>query len=154
MNINRIKRNVLVTSDGCWEWQKSCSGAGYGQLTENKVYWSAHKYAFLCVNGELKDGEVVRHKCHNKKCCNPEHLVKGSQADNWMDSEEAHRAGARRIRKIWIVQGVSYPTVRHALKATGVAVGSLLKFTDADTRVFDVAAYRNGCRVAGWEPKI
>lgn len=154
MDINRIKENILVTSEGCWEWQKSCSSTGYGQLTENKIYWSAHKYAYLCVNDELKDGEVVRHKCHNRKCCNPDHLVKGSYTDNWRDSEEVHRAATRRFRKIWVIQGESYPTARCAVKATGIAIATLIKFTDADTRVFDVDAYRNGCRVAGWEPKM
>ena len=154
MNIGRIKNSIAVTPEGCWEWQKSCSSAGYGQLTENRKYWSAHKYAYLCVNGELKDGEVVRHKCHNKKCCNPDHLTKGSQADNWRDSEEVHRAATRKSRKIWNVQGVSYPTARHALKATGISSTALVKFTDADTRVFDVDAYRKGCRIAGWDAKI
>jgi len=31
---------------------------------------------------------VIRHRCHNRKCVNPEHLVIGSQADNKRDEEE------------------------------------------------------------------
>ena len=71
-----------------------------------------------------------------------------------MDSKEVHQAAARKFRKIWIVQGVSYPTARHALKATRISAAALVKFTDADTRVFDVDAYRKGCRIAGWDAKI
>ena len=30
---------------------------------------------------------IVRHKCHNPKCCNPEHLQIGTHKDNWNDSK-------------------------------------------------------------------
>ncbi|WP_121095621.1 HNH endonuclease [Roseinatronobacter ekhonensis] len=29
--------------------------------------------------------EVVRHRCHNRRCINPEHLTLGSKADNKRD---------------------------------------------------------------------
>lgn len=29
--------------------------------------------------------EVVRHRCHNRRCVNPEHLLIGSRADNKHD---------------------------------------------------------------------
>ena len=29
--------------------------------------------------------EVVRHRCHNRRCINPEHLMLGSKADNKRD---------------------------------------------------------------------
>ena len=81
MNLDRIKNNTTVSDTGCWEWQKSCNSSGYGQLTENKKYWSAHRYAYACTN-TLSDGDVVRHTCHNRKCCNPEHLKIGTHKDN------------------------------------------------------------------------
>ena len=33
----------------------------------------------------LAKGEVVRHTCDNRACCNPAHLVKGFQIDNVRD---------------------------------------------------------------------
>jgi len=33
----------------------------------------------------LREDEVVRHRCHNRLCINPEHLEEGSMADNKRD---------------------------------------------------------------------
>lgn len=76
MNIEKIKKNIIVNPNGCWEWQKSCNSAGYGQITENGVYWTTHRYAYVCEYGDLKPDDVVRHMCHNTRCCNPAHLKK------------------------------------------------------------------------------
>ena len=45
-------------------------------------------YRFIyCVRhrATLREDEVVRHRCHNRLCCNVEHLVEGSAADNKRD---------------------------------------------------------------------
>lgn len=85
---------------------------------------------------------------------NPEHLKKGTQKDNWYDSEDVHRAAQKKKRLEWLVDGVSYPTFRKAVKGSGISSNSLNKYTDKVTRVFDVQAYREACKVAKWTPKI
>ena len=44
----------------------------------------------LCVVEEVAVGTstVVRHRCHNRRCFNPEHLEFGTQADNKRDDWE------------------------------------------------------------------
>ena len=37
--------------------------------------------------------EFVRHRCHNRLCVNPAHLVFGSQRDNWLDEVERRANG-------------------------------------------------------------
>jgi hypothetical protein len=47
---------------------------------------SAYRLVY-CVLSRTPAGqdEVVRHRCHNRRCVNPEHLVLGSRADNKHD---------------------------------------------------------------------
>lgn len=45
--MERIKANINIDPlTGCWNWQKSVTSAGYGQLTENKKYWTTHRYVY------------------------------------------------------------------------------------------------------------
>lgn len=41
--------------------------------------------------GELDEGLVVRHKCDNRMCINPEHLESGTIMDNVHDAVERGR---------------------------------------------------------------
>ena len=154
MGIDRILKNIKKDSKGCWIWQRSCNSAGYGQLTENKKYWLAHRYAYQFYYSDLLDEDIVRHSCHTPKCCNPAHLSKGNHLDNWRDSEDTHRKIHRDGGKGWIVKGTRYTSIRLAKKSTGLTIATLHKFTDPVSRVFDVEAYREGCRRAAWIPKI
>lgn len=55
---------------------------------------SAHRIAFVEANNISWDsikGLVVRHKCDNPSCINPEHLCIGTQADNIRDMMERNR---------------------------------------------------------------
>lgn len=48
-------------------------------------------YRFIhCVLGDhvASRDDVVRHRCHNRRCINPDHLVLGTQADNKRDDWE------------------------------------------------------------------
>lgn len=151
MNLDRIKNNTTISDTGCWEWQKSCNSAGYGQLTENKKYWSAHRYAYACKN-TLSDGDVVRHTCHNRKCCNPEHLKIGTHKDNWEDSKDLHLESASKRRKKWTINGTKYSSVREASQRTGLHQGTIIKYTTEG--VFDINSYLAGCKKANVAPKL
>lgn len=154
MDIDRIVKNTVVDDNGCWIWTKSTNSSGYGQLTKNKKYWTSHRYAFACNNGAIPDGLIVRHKCHNKKCCNPEHLELGTDKENYYDSMDVHINASKRLRKVWIVGEKEYNTFREAVEDTGISANSLSKFTDKNTRIFDIDRYRESCAIAGWIPKI
>ena len=154
MGIDRILKNIKKDSKGCWIWQRSCNSAGYGQLTENKKYWLAHRYAYQFYYSDLLDEDIVRHSCHTPKCCNPAHLSKGNHLDNWRDSEDIRRKVHRDGGKGWIVKGTRYTSIRLAKKSTGITTTTMHNYTDPVSRVFDVEAYREGCRRAAWIPKI
>ena len=65
-------------------------------------------------------GRVIRHKCH----CNPEHLVAGSHADNWLDSCEIHLAASVRKAKVWKISDREYIGLR---EASGISTAAILK---------------------------
>ena len=78
----------------CWPWQeKSRHEHGYGVFrpTKDSGAVKAHRFAWSEANGEIPSGQVVRHKCDNPPCCNPNHLVLGTQADNVADMHERNR---------------------------------------------------------------
>lgn len=85
----------VIDSDHCIEWQGAAHANGYGVVSLNRKLAAelgvtrvqfAHRASFLQNVGPLKEGEVVRHQCHNRLCINPRHLLKGSQRENIQDS--------------------------------------------------------------------
>lgn len=53
--------------------------------TERQRLELAHRIAWELVNGPVPQGMCVRHTCDTPPCCNPEHLILGSQAENMKD---------------------------------------------------------------------
>lgn len=84
--------NVDVkTSEECWEWQGCMHGPnGYGWFTGGPARRRdfTHRISVWISTGEYPYGLVVRHKCDNKRCINPNHLLTGSMADNSRDAVE------------------------------------------------------------------
>lgn len=78
----------------CIEWDKGVSGSGYGYLEYEGRYVGAHRLAYAKAHGlrllHIK-GRIVRHRCDNKTCVNPDHLLIGTYADNTQDMMERGR---------------------------------------------------------------
>lgn len=87
----RSYNDYVKNSSGCWE-SKSVNGEGYGVLKvvafrdwgpgEIKYFYS-HRVAYWEKYGDYP--ELIRHKCNNKKCRNPDHLISGNHKDNSLD---------------------------------------------------------------------
>ena len=150
----KIIDNIQIDGNGCWVWQKSCSSSGYGQFTRKGKYWNTHRYVWQLNNGEIPKDKVVRHLCHNTKCCNIDHLALGTQSDNYNDSIQAHTKASESQRKIWVIGEHTYKTCRDAVKKTNITMNSIIKFTCPITRVFNIGAYREATKKAGWIPRI
>lgn len=71
--------------EGCWEWQASTRKDGYGQIWHGGSLLSAHRVAYETYHGPLGPGLVLRHTCDNPRCCNPQHLLAGTQEANMRD---------------------------------------------------------------------
>lgn len=79
--LEHIFSRVEKKPNGCWEWQGNRSSSGYGRYGQKYV----HRIVYEELHGELPVDVFVRHKCDNRPCCNPEHLVDGSHEDNMHD---------------------------------------------------------------------
>lgn len=71
-----------INDSGCWEWNGSRFHSGYGQVYFEKKNWKTHRLAYTVWVGPIPEGHVVRHKCDNPPCINPEHLETGSNSQN------------------------------------------------------------------------
>lgn len=83
MNLReKILNRTEVMPSGCWEWQGSVRANGYGQIRNPDTGRPVSVHRVVANAGH---GDVVLHLCDNRKCCNPEHLKLGTQADNLSD---------------------------------------------------------------------
>ena len=89
----RFWAKVHKSSD-CWVWTKGISPDGYGKFWFNGRSVRAHRFSWELVNGQIPEGMVIDHRCHNLRCVNPAHLRVVSNAQN-----SQHRVGAMRNSK-------------------------------------------------------
>lgn len=70
----------------CWIYKGTVGWKGYGQVYYKRKYEKAHRIAYILTYGEIpKDKPHIRHTCDNPLCCNPNHLISGTNQDNIND---------------------------------------------------------------------
>lgn len=80
-------------SEGCWKWTGCRDGDGYGQLGSGgkRGHISAHRAAWLIINGPIPSGLWVLHHCDNPSCVRADpdpaisHLFLGDRPANMQD---------------------------------------------------------------------
>src|SRR5665647_1275780 len=96
----------------CWEWKGYLNPRGYGRLNKDYKYHQVHRVAYTVWVGEIPNGCMIRHKCDNRGCINPDHLEPGTHADNMRDMAVRHRADNRTgVENLSLIH-ISEPTRR------------------------------------------
>lgn len=80
---------VWISGPGdCWIWRGGRHVDGYGWLRYHGRLYAAHRLAFMLTHGALPPPPlIIRHRCDNRPCCNPDHLEVGTHKQNAEDRE-------------------------------------------------------------------
>lgn len=76
----------VITETGC----HNCTSHrldrdGYPRISYKGKDWLLSRYIYTLLHGDIPNGMVIRHKCDNPTCINPEHLELGTVQDNIRD---------------------------------------------------------------------
>ena len=112
--LRRFMSKIDVRGDDeCWLWKGSKDTWGYGTFWLNGGARAAHKIAYFIRNGitsefnKKSERLILRHTCNNPACCNPNHLIKGTDTDNLIDSVKSNRQ-VNKVKlyagEIWLIR--------------------------------------------------
>lgn len=98
--VKQTPLQYTVKKNGCYIIT-SHKSTSRGRITFHRKGKSklAHRYVWELINGEIPKGKVIRHKCDNSSCINPEHLELGTQAENIKDSIESNNFKLNKLTK-------------------------------------------------------
>jgi hypothetical protein len=77
---------------GCWEWTGGRDAGGYGRIQVQGERMETHRFIWTCEHGPIPRGLMVRHRCDNRRCVRPDHLLLGTARDNMEDMARRGRA--------------------------------------------------------------
>jgi len=84
-----LRSKIIVgNKDECWLWTGAIvsNSKPYGQVKVEGKNRLVHRVIYELYTGEeLLDNVQVCHSCDNPRCCNPNHLWVGTNADNMLD---------------------------------------------------------------------
>ena len=133
----RFWSKVLVGA-GCWEWT-AARIMGYGHFHMHGKPVQAHRWSYETYVGPIPDGMLVMHRCDNRSCVRPGHLMVGTHDDNMRDmttkgrSAKGERVHGARLCELDVIEirsrypehtmrqlsdryGVTELTIRHVLR--------------------------------------
>lgn len=73
---------VAEDASGCWLWDRPMPDTGYGQFSDNRKMWLAHRWSYEFLRAEIPDGLVLDHLCKTPLCVNPWHAEPVTQKVN------------------------------------------------------------------------
>lgn len=107
----RFWQKVCRGSNGeCWPWLAGIDKDGYGifAITHRKSV-KAHRFVYTLTYGEVPSSLCILHTCDHPSCCNPGHLIGGTNESNIEDrvkkgrSAHGERIGCSKLRESDII---------------------------------------------------
>lgn len=136
---NAFWSNVDKGGD-CWLWTGPVMTRGYGKFSFGGDVELAHRMAYILENGGIPSRMYVDHKCHRRRCVNPDHLRVVTPKQN-----EENRAGAQ-VNSTSGVRGVTWDRMNSKWRAKvqhGGKVFTAGRFADLVDAERAVIALRN-----------
>lgn len=123
-------------SDDCWTWTGALFWDGYGVFTIKKRQYRAHRVSYEWAHGQIPEGMLIDHRCHNTRCVNPDHLRLADRSQN-----NQNRLGAQSNSKSGIRGVLHLPSGRWQARVRH-------KREDIHVGVFDTAAEAEAAVIA------
>lgn len=93
---NQKKDIVLNRNNDCYECtDRKINESGYAEIVFKGKCYKMHRFIYCLLSGkDFKDIKryVLQHTCDNPLCCNPLHLIPGTQSENMRDMREKYRS--------------------------------------------------------------
>lgn len=106
--VERLKHHGWsVSARGCWEFMGARDARGYGVLRIRRRVVKAHRLAYEAWVGTLASTDLVMHSCDNPPCINPEHLSKGTHAENMAQMAMRARSGKTKLSEDQVLEILS-----------------------------------------------
>jgi len=111
------------TTDGCWICNSHRpNSSGYPGIKRDRVGNQVAAFVYEECFGPIPTGMVLRHKCNERKCINPEHLEIGTQSQNLFDKRKfrtdnrgerhpLHKLTTKDVEQIRSIQGLSQEVI-------------------------------------------
>lgn len=87
----KVRANVILTENACWEWQMHCNALGYGTISWKTRIWMLTRLVYAANHGAFDKDLDICHTCDNPGCCNPQHLWAGEHKANLLDASKKKR---------------------------------------------------------------
>jgi len=114
--IQRLLTNIIISDGGCWEWQLSLRGYGYGRIKVGRKTFSTHRFMYVYYYNTIDPSLQIHHKCNNAKCCNPHHLVQITARENTLQN---NNPTAKNFRKTHCKYGHEFTTQNTHYRKSG-----------------------------------
>lgn len=95
---NRTFWARVEKTDTCWNWTGGLDQAGYGRFTVDGKNIGPHRYAYRQLVGPLP--KELDHRCHNRRCVNPDHLRPATRSQNLENLSGARSDSGTGIRGV------------------------------------------------------
>lgn len=87
-----LARCTPEPNTGCWLWDGTDAGKGYGVISIACRTVRAHRASYEAFVGPIPDGLCVCHRCDTPSCVNPEHLFLDTSQGNTADRVRKRRS--------------------------------------------------------------
>ena len=89
----------------CIVWTGYLTPVGYGQITYKGRARRVHTVVWEMERGTPPKGAVVDHACHNRRCCNIEHLRLATWQQNASNLSGAQKRSTTGVRNVYRAKG-------------------------------------------------